>query len=223
MTERETYFEAARTWADEQRSASRRALRLAWAIAALAGAAAIALSIAIAVMMPLKSVQPYVVTVDRQTGNVQLASVPTTGVLSQNEAVIQAHVANYVRSRETFDETDLPIQYRRVQLLSAPAVARAYVKFMSSDNPQSPLRTLARGDTLAVAIKSVSILSQGVALVRFDVTRATAANASQSSSSYVAAVSYGFSGRPLRMGDRFDNPLGFQVTRYRRDAEGSAP
>lgn len=223
MTERETYFEAARSWADEQRGAARRSLRLAWGIAALAGAATIALSIAIAVMMPLKSTEPYVVTVDRQTGAVEVARVPSAGELSQNEALIQAHVANYVRARETFDETDLPILYRRVQLLSAPAVARSYVKFMSSDNPQSPLRTLAKGDMLAVTIKSVSTVSQGVALVRFDVTRTTAAGATQSSASYVSAVSYGFSGRPLRMDDRFDNPLGFQVTRYRRDAEGSAP
>ena len=37
---------------------------------------------------------------------------------------------------------------------------------------------------------------------------------------YVAAISFGFNGRPLRPSDRFDNPLGFQVTRYRRDAEG---
>ena len=36
----------------------------------------------------------------------------------------------------------------------------------------------------------------------------------------VAAISFGFANAPLRMEDRFDNPLGFQVTRYRRDTEG---
>ena len=38
---------------------------------------------------------------------------------------------------------------------------------------------------------------------------------------FVSALSYGFNGRPLRLEDRFDNPLGFVVTRYRRDAEGA--
>ena len=35
-----------------------------------------------------------------------------------------------------------------------------------------------------------------------------------------SAISFGFNGRPLSQADRYDNPLGFQVTRYRRDAEG---
>ena len=43
---------------------------------------------------------------------------------------------------------------------------------------------------------------------------------SVSSTPYVSAISYGFSDKPLRAADRFENPLGFEVTRYRRDAEG---
>jgi type IV secretion system protein VirB8 len=36
-------------------------------------------------------------------------------------------------------------------------------------------------------------------------------------------VTYGFSGAPLSAEDRLINPLGFQVSHYRRDAEGAAP
>lgn len=221
MITSDTYFAAARSWADEQRSVALWHLRIAWSFAVLAGIVALALAIAIAMMVPLKSVQPYVVTVDRQTGAVQLARGLAEGRLSQNEAVIQAQLANYVLARETFDATDLALQYRRVQLLSAPDVARAYVAAMAATNPASPLRVLGKGDTLAVTIKSVSIVASGVGLVRYDITRSTSGGNATARRSYVSAVSFGFSGKPLRLEDRFDNPLGFQVTRYRRDQEGA--
>lgn len=221
MTESDTYFPAARTWADDRKSSAARQARIAWVVAGVAALVALLLAIALAAMMPLKSVQPYVVTVDRQTGAVQIAQGLSPGRLTQNEAVIQAQLANYVLARETFDATDLAVQYRRVQLLSSPEVARAYVGYMASANPASPLRVLGRGDTLAVAIKSVSVVAPGVALVRYDVTRSAAGGGAVARRSYVSALSFGFSGKPLRLEDRFDNPLGFQVTRYRRDLEGA--
>jgi type IV secretion system protein VirB8 len=36
---------------------------------------------------------------------------------------------------------------------------------------------------------------------------------------WAAAIAFAYSGEPMRAEDRFLNPLGFQVTRYRRDAE----
>jgi type IV secretion system protein VirB8 len=40
---------------------------------------------------------------------------------------------------------------------------------------------------------------------------------------YTAVIGFKFSGTPMRAEDRFLNPLGFQVTSYRRDAEVMAP
>ena len=36
---------------------------------------------------------------------------------------------------------------------------------------------------------------------------------------WTAVVAFRYTGAPMTMGDRFLNPLGFQVTSYRRDAE----
>jgi type IV secretion system protein VirB8 len=41
-------------------------------------------------------------------------------------------------------------------------------------------------------------------------------------SDWQAVVSFRFTGQPMRMEDRLLNPLGFQVTAYRRDAETAA-
>jgi type IV secretion system protein VirB8 len=222
MTDHQSYFTAARSWADQQAHDVERKARVAWIVAGVTSAIALLLAIAVIIMTPLKSVEPYIVLVDRQTGAVDVDGGVAAGPLTQNEAVIQAQLAGYVRARETFDSTDLPMLYRRVQLLSSPAVARAYVQSMAADNPVSPLRTLNQGDMLKVIIKSTSTLGRGVALVRFDVQRSVASGQTAERRSYVAAISYGFSGKPLRQDDRFENPLGFQVTRYRRDSEGAS-
>jgi type IV secretion system protein VirB8 len=195
-------------------------VRIAWRVAAGAAAIALLLALALVLLVPLKSVQPYVLTVDRNTGAVEAANTLQNGRLSQNEAVIQAQLAGYVIARETFDATDLAQQYRRVQIMSAPPVARAYVSQMAANNPESPLRTLNRGDTVSIKIRSVSLIADGAGIVRFTATRTPAGSATGEPSNYVAALSFGFNGRPLRAADRYDNPLGFQVTRYRRDAEG---
>lgn len=220
MNKHDIYYASAQSWADERVEAQRKSLRLAWSAAAGFGALALILALGIVLMVPLKSVQPYVVTVDRQTGAVEMATTVANGRLTQNEAVIEAQLANYVRVRETFDATDLADNYRRVQLMSAPDVRSEYIAAMAASNPASPLRTLSPGDTLSVRIKSVSLLSRTSALVRFDVSRTMPGSRGATTSSYVGAISFGFSDKPLRAADRFDNPLGFQVTRYRRDAEG---
>jgi type IV secretion system protein VirB8 len=220
MTERDEYFAAARSWTDSQLRTSARQLRIAWSIAAGSFLIALLLAISLVILMPLKSVQPYVLTVDRNTGAVEQATTLESGQISQNEAVIQAQLAAYVIARETFDATDLAQQYRRVQLLSAAPVQRAYVAQMAANNPDSPLNTLDRGDTVAVRVRSISLIGDGAALVRYTAERTADGSGSGASANYIAAISFGFNGRPLKQTDRFENPLGFQVTRYRRDAEG---
>jgi len=220
MSDREDYYAAAKSWSESQSSVAARETRIAWRVAAGASVIALLLALALAFLVPLKSVQPYVLTVDRQTGAVESATTVQSGKLSQNEAVIQAQLASYVIARETFDATDLSENYRRVQVMSARPVAAAYVAHMAATNPESPLRTLNRGDTVSIKIRSVSLINDNAALVRFTATRSAVGGGAAAPVNYVSAISFGFNGRPLRQSDRYDNPLGFQVTRYRRDAEG---
>ncbi|MEO6579631.1 MAG: type IV secretion system protein [Sphingomicrobium sp.] len=217
---REDYYAAARSWSTGQAQSTARETRIAWRVAAGAAVIALLLALTLLLLVPLKTVQPYVLTVDRQTGAVEPAMTVSGGRLTQNEAVIQAQLAGYVVSRETFDATDLAPQYRRVQITSARPVATAYVAEMAATNPQSPLNVLGRGDTISIRIRSVSLIGDGAGLVRFTASRRATGAATGQDINYVSAISFGFNGRPLRPSDRFDNPLGFQVTRYRRDADG---
>ena len=220
MSDREDYYAEAKSWAGGEASAAARETRIAWRVAAAAALIALILAIALMLLVPLKTVQPYVLTVDRQTGAVEPAMTVSDGRLTQNEAVIQAQLASYVVARETFDATDLPQLYRRVQMMSSRPVAAAYVAQMAATNPASPLHTLGRGDTMIVHIRSVSLIADGAGLVRYSAGRAAVGTIPTQEVNYVAAISFGFNGRPMKASDRFENPLGFQVTRYRRDMEG---
>ena len=188
----------------------------------MAGAAvAVAVMEAAALMLlaPLKTVVPYTLTVDRQTGYVEAASALKPGALSQDQAVTQSFLVQYVLARETFDASDLRDNYRKVQLWSAGDARDYYVKEMAATNPQSPLKLYPPTTTVQTTVKSVSLLSPTSALVRFETERRDAGSTGGQVRPYAAVLSFRYSGAPMRMEDRFVNPLGFQVTRYRRDAE----
>jgi type IV secretion system protein VirB8 len=71
-------------------------------------------------------------------------------------------------------------------------------------------------------VRSVSPLGGNAALVRFETQRRDAGGQALPPHYWVAVIRYQFSTGALSMEDRYLNPLGFQVVRYRRDAE-SAP
>ena len=67
-----------------------------WLVAIAFGIIALLEAVALIVMMPLKTVVPYTITVDRQTGYVETAAGILPGKLTQNTAVTQAFLAQYV-------------------------------------------------------------------------------------------------------------------------------
>ena len=83
---REDYYAAARSWSEGQAQSSARETRIAWRVAIGAAVIALLLALTLLLLVPLKTVQPYVLTVDRQTGAVEPAMAISDGRLTQNEA-----------------------------------------------------------------------------------------------------------------------------------------
>ncbi|MBC7768931.1 MAG: hypothetical protein H7124_09095 [Phycisphaerales bacterium] len=209
------------TWAGDSVAALRTSLRTAWIVAGAAIALALLLALAIVFMMPLKTTVPYTITVDRQTGYVETTRGIERGALSENAAMMQSFVIQYVLARETFDASDLRENYRKVMLWSGGSARSSYERELARANPESPIVLYPATTILQVRIKSVSLLSEGSALVRFETVRRDAGAIMGEQRAYAAVLSYGFSDAPMRMEDRFINPLGFQVLQYRRDAEAT--
>jgi type IV secretion system protein VirB8 len=217
--DRAAYYDQAATWSQDVHGALRASRKLAFIVALGLGAVAILEAVALAALTPLKTVVPYTITVDRQTGYVETAQGLQPGKLSQDAAVTQAFLAQYVLAREGYDATGLQATYRKVALWSAGEARESYLRTMAATNPQSPMKLYPATSVVAPVIKSISLMSRDTALVRFDVERRDYGAASGERQSYAAVIGFRYTGAPMRMEDRFLNPLGFQATSYRRDSE----
>jgi len=220
--DREAYYVKAQSWARDGQQSLRRSRAIAYIIAAAAAAIAVLEAVALALLMPLKTVVPYTILVDRQTGYVERAQPLEPGALSQNAAVVQSFLVQYVLARESFDAADLQDDYQKVAAWSEGAARNQYLAEMQPSNPDSPERRNPPDAIVKTVIKSVSLLSPTSALVRFDRETQGTPGARQP---FTAVIGFRAANAPMRMEDRFFNPLGFKVVSYRRDAEtvGAAP
>ena len=216
----DNYYAEAASWSADINGSLRASRRIAWIVAAAAVLVAVLEAVALTLLMPLKTVVPYTITVDRQTGAAELARSVAAGPLSQNDALLQSLLAQYVIARETLDATDLAANYRKVGLWSAGTARAEYLKLMDRRNPVSPLLGATAATVIQTTIKQVTVMSPTSALVRFTTDRNDGGGA-VTRSDWAAVMQFGFTGGALSLGDRLVNPLGFQVTHYRRDAEAA--
>jgi type IV secretion system protein VirB8 len=212
-------IEVADSWGRSVTEGLERSRRIAWIVASIAAAIAFLLAIALVILLPLKEVEPYTILVDRQTGNVEALSPLGAQTVTPDSALTRSFLVQYVTARESFDASVYDADYRKVGLWSAPEARQRYVALMNANNPLSPLSFLPRGGSIKTEIKSVASLDAKRSIVRFQTVRSDPGARPQAPQHWQAIISYGFSEAPMSEADRLINPLGFQVTRYRRDAE----
>lgn len=195
---------------------SRNAWRLLAIVLAVALLAAIGLLWA---LLPLKSFDVVVLEVDKTTGYVE-ASRPLAeaGDLTQNEAVTRANIVRFIRARETYDPKGLRDNYELASLYSTGKAAEDLAYTYSGANQNNPVRLYGPDTLISVAVKSVIFLNDRTAAVRFSTTR-TGRSGPTVTEHWVANIRFRYTSEPMRNDWRFDNPLGFQVTEYRRDQE----
>jgi type IV secretion system protein VirB8 len=221
--ELKSYFREARSWADDRQERGARLQRVAWVIAGIATTVAALEAIALAGLVPLKTLVPMTVLVDRQTGHVTTLDPSQPVRLSPDSALAKSMLAQYVLARESVDRSTIAGEYRKVALWSGEAAKSSYFAQMNSGSPDNPLSRLPRQVSVEAQIKSVSLLDQGQALVRYDLVQHSESGGQSLSAPFVSVVRYRFRDRPLAESDRFTNPLGFEVVRYRKDPEAAPP
>ena len=170
-------------------------------------------------LLPLKSFDVVVLEVDKTTGYVE-ASRPLQerGDLTQNEAVTRANIVRFIRARETYDPKGLRDNFDLASLYSTGKAAADLANAYSGTNLANPVKLYGPNTTVSVFVKSVIFLNDNTAAVRFSTTRSQTAGPVVTDH-WVANVRFKYTSEPMRNDWRFDNPLGFQVTEYRRDQE----
>lgn len=215
----DAYYAEAGSWAKDQADALRASRRTAWWVAGAASVIAVCEALALLFLTPLKTVEPYTLLVDRQTGFVQPLKPLEPDAISRERALTQSFLVQYVVAREGFDIDLLQSDYRKVALWSAGRARDDYLAGIQASNPESPLVRLPRSARIDVEVKSVTPMSDDSAMVRFDTRRRDAGGQVAPAQPWVAIVRFKYSGEPMSVADRMINPLGFKVTSYRKSAE----
>lgn len=215
----DAYYREAADWSEDRQIAIETSRRTAWIVAAVAATVAVLEALALVFLLPLKTVVPYTLLVDRQTGYVEALKPLERQTIAPDAALVRSFLVQYVIERETFDINSLTHSYRKVALWSADEARSRYIAESQASYPQSRLATLPRQAVVEVQVRSVSSLGTDTALVRFTTVRTDPGGQARPVQYWATVIKYRFSGAAMSAEDRMINPLGFQVVRYRRDAE----
>jgi type IV secretion system protein VirB8 len=209
------YFES---WNADHVRAVERSRRFAWGVAAFAGLTAVVAVGAVAALSPLKTVEPFVVRVDRATGAVDvMTALKSEKPLSYDEAVTKHFLAQYVRAREGWLAPAAEANFRQVSIMSTPAEQQRWGDAFRSTNLLSPQVVYGQAGEAQVDIRAISFVADGVASVRFH--RTVREGPQVAESDWIATVAFTYTKAPMAEADRLRNPLGFQATSYRADPE----
>lgn len=220
----EAHAAAALDWEVEQTMSLRKQRNAAWWVAGVAVMTALASSIAIAFLAPLKATVPYLVEIDKATGQAQVIEAFNPTAVSYDELNHKYWTSRYVSLREGYFFSQLQADYDAVHFMSAPPVRKVYASLYEG----SDAREKVLADRVEEKIEIKTVILEGAdrtgnrldrARVHFEKLRRQANEpAFTSVGNFVATLAYQW--EPNRTGrerELMTNPLGFTVVQYRVD------
>ena len=206
-------------FADEIVFSARRRARYAMVFGGLGlGIAVLALG-ALILALPLKETEVHVLLVDEETGLTERLAIVQQAPLTTERAIAEASLVAYVTDRETFDRIGAEDRVNHVLARSAGQARTDWIQLWSSDSPNYPLNHYDKDDRILVKIRAISFLDTKTAQVRF-IKRLITKQGQERAAGFVATIAFQFAPRQERKIEAvWQNPLGFQVTHYRVDAE----
>lgn len=213
----ENYFEQAATWEHAIYANMKASKNRAWIVAIFSMTIALFSVICLMLLLPLKTYEPYVITVDNTTGYTQIARSLEKGSLSEDEAITQSNLVRYVSMRESYNPHILKENYKDIALMSDKKALKEFEELWSGENPKNPSKLLGYKGSIDVKIKSVSMLNKDTAQIRF--LTETRKQERITLSHWNVIVKFQYTQKPMKMIERFTNPLGFQVISYRKSQE----
>lgn len=192
--------------------------KIAWRIAIACLVLMALCIISIALMLPLKTVEPYLVKVDNNTGQAEIVYSLTEGKVSKNEAMDRYWLKNYVMFREAYDWYTVQDNYNVTIALSAHNEKNGLQTFYQGAHaPYKVFKDIYRVDVKVNAISFVGDLAQ----VRFEKQVRDLRDPSKAPTRHkmIATISYSYVNDKMTPTERLINPLGFKVHSYTTDAE----
>ncbi|WP_455289676.1 virB8 family protein [Cupriavidus necator] len=219
-----TYYKEARDWESSRVALLERSESRAWKVAIATTVMAVTAVLAVAMLSPLKSAIPFLIYVDKMTGDTRVQVAMESQPVEFSEVLDKHWVGEYVISRERYLWELLQFDYDRTHAFSGEVPAREYEKLF--DGADAIHKVMGKGHEYAIRLISITMQNRtagagGVAVVRFEkVMRSVGATQNTSVSRYVANLSYKYEVRRFsKEKTAMMNPMGFTVTAYRVDPE----
>lgn len=217
-SELKQYFKESESWHKDIYLSLTAAKNRAWLITYFSMGISLLSLLTLLALLPLKTFEPYLVTLDNSTGYLEVTKTLAAGTLTQDEAVTQSNLVRYVSGREAYNPAVLKENYDFIALLSESTALEEFKYLWDAANPDNPSIILGADTAIDIKIKSVSLLNHKTASVRF--LREQHSHGQIRTSHWNALIEFHYVQSPLKMAERFKNPLGFKVTSYRINPEG---
>lgn len=193
--------------------ALRREKKLAWRIAVFNGALLAVSLTGYAFLLPLKQSVPYVVQVDKLTGETSTLEPLGSRTSAPLDAQDKSLAAQYVRARESYDWHTIKDTYAFTNLMSSPQTQREFhALYESKDSPDKLLRDNYKVTVDILAVTRIGELMQ-VRFVKKPIPMSPAA-AEIPPQRMIATIKYGYVNGEAKESDRLINPLGYRVYSY---------
>ncbi|MCL6381546.1 virB8 family protein [Pectobacterium parmentieri] len=223
MSETENIIASSRTFESALMEKDEREKRIAWRIAAIGFALAAMAITALIILLPLKTTEIELWSVDKQTGRYEYMTRIKEQSISTEKALAQALAAHYVRLREGYNYFALQRDYDDVQLFNSDSVNRDYLDGFNSNQAPDIIFNKAEYVVSIDIISNVHATATApdhLATLRIKRTIRRIVDNSVKTDVWNIRLTYRYLPRKqLTDSQREVNPLGFIVTSYQRDKE----
>ncbi|AYH31563.1 type IV secretion system protein [Pectobacterium parmentieri] len=223
MSETENIIASSRAFESVLLEKDEREKRIAWRIAAIGFALAAMAITALIILLPLKTTEIELWSVDKQTGRYEYMTRIKEQSISTEKALAQALAAHYVRLREGYNYFALQRDYDDVQLFNSDSVNRDYLDGFNSNQAPDVIFNKAEYVVSIDIISNVHATATApdhLATLRIKRTIRRIVDNSVKTDVWNIRLTYRYLPRKqLTDSQREVNPLGFIVTSYQRDKE----
>ncbi len=170
-------------------------------------------------LIPLKTIEPYVIQVDQKTGITQTVEPSAFRALTANESVNNYFIVQYIRAREGYASADVVRNYNLVRLMSGGKVWAGFQSDADANNPKSNVARLGSSGLRQVRFKSITYLSKQVVQARVLIEERSGGSGDFRQQHKIILLAFEYTRMKLNNEERYINPLGFRVTDYRVDED----
>lgn len=173
-------------------------------------------AIAIMQISSLKQFDPFVISIQENTGAATIVNAMDTSVLSQDESLAKYFIKQYVAARESYNPVNFgSITKNIIRLLSSDNLFWQYMSFIKQNDPS---KLYGDKNSTRIITKSWSKLESNKYVLRFTVQEE---QGNQKSYNKIAIIDIRYVSMQLTPEELDINPVGFQITGYKVDDDNS--